>query len=241
MKLMDTAELFRRGRSSKSEPMKFVVLCLAFSCMYVSLNPRFVTHNRQPVNVERSEKFLVCFHTNHINRRGTEVALFDYAHTLLILGGDRYAVRFIAPKHTYLNAIQHVADVKNKFESTFGPFEVYDELVDGWEAIAPGGHSLWGGPGLANITRNLGCKMLYTLKAGTPDDPPSFPQNMLRIPWAIHAVFNTYEPHGYTFAAVSKFLAKSQGSLERCNGRDDVYVDHIVDLPLVSSCATVRA
>ena len=230
-----TAEPFRAASSPKSKCLRFIVTCLLFSCLYITLTPtRFGTQIGLSEKTKRREKFLVCFHASQIGRRGTEVAVFDYAQTLLLLGGDRYAVRFIVPKHAYLNAIQNAADVKLQFESAFGPFEVYDALVAGWEASAQAGNSMLGG-GLANSTRKLGCKMLYTLKAGARNDPPTFPQNLLRIPWAVHAVFTTDEPHGYVFAAVSLYLAKHQGPLKRCNGSEDVYVDHIVDLPLVSS------
>lgn len=128
---------------------------------------------------------IVGFHTNHLRLRGTEVALFDYAHYNEEFLGNKSV---IFARHDGFGAQTDV--VKNhplalaKFESRF-PLILYRD------------------PG--EIDRLLDANsvdFLYAVKKGTIDDldPAS-------TPMGVHAVFKFHEPHGDVYAYFSKWLS----------------------------------
>mmetsp|Transcript_29285 Transcript_29285/g.49212 ORF Transcript_29285/g.49212 Transcript_29285/m.49212 type:complete len:389 (-) Transcript_29285:108-1274(-) len=161
---------------------------------------------------------------NQINRRGVEVASFDYAKGLqqmLTPAGDpKYRVRFVTSKDVKDEGDKTFPKVVFKFESNFGPIITYSGALEG------------GGQRLAAKLRELNCHLFYSLKSGESSFAPYFQPGSLRIPWAVHAVFHTSQPHGTSFAAVSHKLAEDTGLLARCGGNIHTYVDHVVDFPL---------
>jgi hypothetical protein len=120
----------------------------------------------------------------------------------------------------------------SKFIDLCGKISEYSTTEE-WKRDAPGGHWQFGGPGLIKIVRKLDCHLFYSLKSGEVDSPPMFGTRSLRIPWAVHAVFDTAEPHGTSFASLSEDLMISTAQPNPCAvSRDQLYVDAIVDYPI---------
>lgn len=173
----------------------------------------------------------VCLHMNQINRRGVEVASYDYMSSLRESGERSYKIACLAPQHVLDNQAHKVPEVTAKFNALCGGIQAYSCTED-WKISAPGGYWQWGGPGLVNLTRHLNCHLLYSLKSGEIESPPQFTAGTMHIPWAVHAVFNTKEPHGTSFASISEEVARSTAQPNPCAlQRDQLYVDHIVDFP----------
>ena len=172
--------------------------------------------------------FKVCLHLNQLNRRGVEVANYVYVTELQNLhGGKMYEVSCVTPQFVLDEQAPEVPDVIEKFNETCGgSVHGYVSGGHGWEERAPGGAWRYGGPNLVLKLRELRCDMLYGQKAGDLASPPQFDERSLRIPWAVHAVFSSHDPHGTSYAAISQEISSLQ-----CVHDDNhsMYVDYIVD------------
>lgn len=120
----------------------------------------------------------IIFHSGQVSERGTEVALFDYAHYNERLLGNRSICLF--PKDRILSE-----SVNRRFTERF--------LVRYY-----GSHGEWDG-----ILRETGAKGFYSIRYGggmgraeLPSAAPSF----------IHCVFDTRKPYGDVCAAISPYL-----------------------------------
>jgi len=120
----------------------------------------------------------ILFHSNQLSLRGTEVALFDYAHYNEVI---LHNTSIIAVKR---NAQHHPLAVE-KFSKRFTVF-YYDTLEE-----------------LQRIADEQRAEVFYALKSGENDG--IFLHNIKNC---IHVVFRHYEPHGDVYAYVSKWLSQ---------------------------------
>jgi hypothetical protein len=121
----------------------------------------------------------VAFHSNQLGLRGTEIALFDYAHhNERILGNESVII-------TDRNARFHDVKAIQKFGSRF-PVFAYQHVSE-----------------LDAVLAQSGAEVLYCIKAGVRDEVVS-----KNLKTAVHAVFQYYEPHGNVYAYVSEWLSK---------------------------------
>lgn len=120
----------------------------------------------------------VIFHSNQLSLRGTEVALYDYAHyNESLLNNVSYIA---APTKSDLSSL-------DKFLDRFGSERVllYESFSD-----------------LTEFTKKHSISHSYIIKAGYNDgqlipDTKNF----------VHAVFDASQPHGDTYMAISSWLA----------------------------------
>jgi len=146
----------------------------------------------------------ICGLSFQLGLRGTEVAEYDYFNWLEKLYD--YDVMFLS-KHPSIQPFTHPLGIK-KFEDRFGKdkiFYYYDFHKDGEE-----------------ILKNNNVDYLYCIKCGENDNIYSKNPN---IKTGVHAVFQYYQPHGFRYKYISKWLSDLYGGVG--------YVPHMVDLPNV--------
>jgi hypothetical protein len=125
----------------------------------------------------------IAFHSNQLGLRGTEIALYDYAHyNETILGNQSIILTAIDSPFSDAKAIM-------KFGARF-PIYAYAD----WKQAE-------------NILEDLGVNILYCIKAGVADGVVS-----KRCKTVVHAVFKYCEPHGDVYAYISKWLAGEMSS-----------------------------
>ena len=122
----------------------------------------------------------IAFHSNQLSVRGTEVALYDYAHYSETLLGHRSLV-----VHHRLNPNNH-PDALTKFSDRFEVLS-YDHVDQ-----------------LDDLLARHHVDLLYAIKAGKRDGLVS-----KRVPTMVHAVFPTSpgQVHGQSFAFISEWLS----------------------------------
>jgi len=176
------------------------------------------------------KRFKLCMHINQLNRRGIEVANYNY-----IVGLQRFyrvesfEIACLTPEFVLTEQAPQFPDVTEKFNKVCGgTIHGYAPGDDGWKKRAPDGFWHFGGPSMVATLQALKCDMLYSQKSGELRSPPQVDSNSLRIPWAVHAVFQTHQPHGTSFAAISEHMASRQCSRR---GYERIFVDYIVDIP----------
>ena len=121
----------------------------------------------------------IAFHSNQLCLRGTEVALYDYAHF------NEWLLQNSSIIVTPRNSFNHVAEAIQRFGARFEVF-FYESLDHLWEIL------------LAESV-----ELLYCIKSGQNDGIVS-----PVCKTAVHAVFGYCEPHGDYYAYVSDWLAK---------------------------------
>ncbi|HXZ54503.1 MAG TPA: hypothetical protein VEH03_03485 [Burkholderiales bacterium] len=129
----------------------------------------------------------IAFHVNHLDIRGTGIAVFDYAnHAERLLGHESLIV---CPSVAAQPMFQDERAAR-RFGQRF-PVHRYERF----EEVDP-------------LLRELGVDVLYAIKAGKRDHVLSHECRTV-----VHAVFQYYEPHGDVYAYVSKWLSEkmSQG------------------------------
>lgn len=120
----------------------------------------------------------IAFQTNQLSVRGTEVALYDYAHFNETLLGNE-SIILTKRKHHF----PHDPEAVKKFNR----FDVF--YYDNWQHAE-------------QILSENNVDVLYTIKAGNVDEVVS-----KNIKTCVHAVFQYYEPHGDVYAYISKWLS----------------------------------
>lgn len=123
----------------------------------------------------------IAFHTNAISIRGTEIALYDYAHyNEEILGNRSIIVSNRDDKHNSKEVIE-------KFEKRFGKVHWYSgkNEIDG-------------------ILKSEKAGIFYMIKQGLNDGLLS---NVAKN--CVHAVFTELEPHGDVYAVISEWMSKT--------------------------------
>lgn len=124
----------------------------------------------------------VAFHSSQLSYRGTEIALYDYAHYGQVLLG-------LSPVIVSPAGSAHHPDIIEKFRKRF-PVYLYQDRAH-----------------LEQIIRQENCEAFYAIKAGVND---GLVFSGIRN-W-VHAVFGHRDPHGDRYAYVSEWLARDQGS-----------------------------
>lgn len=140
----------------------------------------------------------IGFHSEQLGIRGTEVALFDYAKYNRELLGNESFI--IYPTKAGNNDQRSIIKFNKNF-TTYGYHDHRDinTICD-----------------LANLDA------VYYIKSGQNDGKNSNRKNL------IHAVFQSYDPHGDRYAYVSEWLAKHVSFIVK---QSTSFVPHIVDLP----------
>ncbi|CQR74801.1 hypothetical protein SOV_08260 [Sporomusa ovata DSM 2662] len=123
----------------------------------------------------------ILFHTNQLSLRGTEVALFDYAHynEEILHNESIIAVKRAGPH-------PHHPLVVEKFHQRFRVF-YYDTL-----------------PQLQQLAEDEKVDIFYALKSGENDG-----LLLPGVKNCVHAVFMHYDPHGEVYAYISKWLSQT--------------------------------
>lgn len=128
----------------------------------------------------------IAFHSNQLNLRGTEVAIYDYArYSEEYLGNDS----IILAKDPNIWKYSHPLVIK-KFKNRF-PVFFYENFND-----------------VEKILDNNNIDVFYAIKAGINDGVVSKNRKSVN-----HVVFQHYEPHGDVYAYVSEWLGKKYNTL----------------------------
>jgi hypothetical protein len=120
----------------------------------------------------------IAFHTNELNLRGTNVALYDYAHY----------------NEQLLNNTSYIISNKN------ADMSAYKKFIERW----PSRVLLY--DNFSEVDRFLkkeNIEFIYYIKAGSVDG--KMVSNAKNL---IHAVFQHYEPHGEKYVYIAQWLAK---------------------------------
>ncbi len=148
---------------------------------------------------------IVAFHSNQICLRGTEIALFDYAHFNETLLGNR---SIVLAKNNEVSTEDRAKGnhplALDKFRSRF-PLYLYDNV-----------------PEIESILDRHHVDVFYAIKKGVSDGIESRKRKTV-----VHAVFRYYEPHGDVYAYISKWLSDCMA------GGAAPYVPHMINLPRV--------
>lgn len=154
----------------------------------------------------------VCFHSNQAGERGTEVALYDYAHFNEVLLHHKSWIIF-----PDIETVRNGPSLQ-KFQKRFN-VTTY--------TVSPN-CPISGGPELTRTAKKVGCDFLYVIKGGQMLSEPIFPTCVTsdHVHVGFHAVF-AWEPHGSSYAAISRDVTQSQV------GR--AVVPHMVSQPNVPS------
>ena len=125
----------------------------------------------------------IAFLSNKLTLRGTEVALFDYAHFNETLLGNKSII--ITRDFNKLGGSKDIhIEAYNKFNSRF-PVFYYESVRD-----------------IETIIESQGVSVIFIEKAGGAGDGLLI-RNCFNI---IHCVFNTEQPHGNLYCALHEFL-----------------------------------
>jgi glycosyltransferase involved in cell wall biosynthesis len=123
---------------------------------------------------------IIAFHSNAISLRGTEVALYDYAHyNEEILGNESIIISNRNDQH-------NTKEVIEKFEKRFGKIHWYSEKKE-----------------IDNIVNKQKADIFYTIKHGHDDGVIT-----KEAKCCVHAVFRQLEPHGDVYAVISEWMSK---------------------------------
>jgi len=132
----------------------------------------------------------VAFLSNKLTLRGSEVALYDYAHyNETLLGNESFIVT------RDVDRIRHEFDVSleayERFAKRFGRLLFYESMTD-----------------IERHIQEQGIDVLYIIKSGEPHDGLI----TTKCRCVVHAVFNPTRPHGDRFAVIHEQLNKLFGT-----------------------------
>lgn len=147
----------------------------------------------------------IAFNLENLSFRGTVTALKDYAQYNMDLLNNKSII-------CYQKDIKNITPDQNFIKSN----EVFEYFNDRYDMVEYTDMS-----DLDIKLKKHNTDYAYFLKAGFDDGIMTKDIKSL-----IHCVFNNYQPHGYRYAYVSKWLAQAASE----NTRD--YVPHIVNLPM---------
>ena len=133
----------------------------------------------------------IAFYSPHLSLRGTEVAMYDYAHYNETILGNKSIIIY------HPNARQNHPSTIEKFENRFEVYELVGPEFDfGWQAE----HVV---PLLDKVLLEEGCDAVYMQKGGKNDGVVSRVCRTL-----ILCCSNYNDPHGDRYAYVSHWLSK---------------------------------
>jgi FkbM family methyltransferase len=156
----------------------------------------------------------MAFHLSNFSVRGSEVAIYDYAHGYKhILGGDVLIVadEGIRGRVDLKGRSTYCESVKDRFESEFGVVRLYGTRDE-----------------LEYILEEEGCGALYILKSGENDGFKSD-----RIPTIVHCVFicNRNEEHGDVYGGISVDVVGKYYNRSRDLTYEAPVVGHVCRIP----------
>ena len=129
---------------------------------------------------------IVAFHTSQLSERGTEVALYDYAHyNETILGNRSIVVTPAAPETCNPSVLA-------RFRQRFEIVHYEDPARLEAEALIP-----------------RGVDVFYCIKRGVPDA-----LDIRKLKFCVHVIFREHQPHGDVYAYVSEWLARKMAGAE---------------------------
>jgi len=144
----------------------------------------------------------ILFLENHLNIRGTSVALYDYAHYNETLLGNE-SIIITRPYHMFTHSIDVKKEVYDKFEKRFKVL-YYNQPGD-----------------IQSLIDSERPDWMYVIKAGDKRDGLLGFKNVKLF---VHSVFTTHEPHGDVYSPISEWL--------NIIGKTNIPVlPHIVTLP----------
>jgi hypothetical protein len=124
----------------------------------------------------------IAFLSNRITNRGTEVALYDYAHyNEIFLHNTSVVITRDLQKLSYCQ--DNSTDMFNKLSTRF-PVFLYESTAD-----------------VDKIIKEQGIDFLYVIKGGSNEGLVSKFCKTL-----VHCVFTTYEPHGDIYACIHDYV-----------------------------------
>jgi hypothetical protein len=130
----------------------------------------------------------IAFHCNQLSIRGTEVAMFDYAHFNEELLGNESIVLAKNPDVWPYSDSRAIEKFKNRFGDKVFFYRDKKEIE--------------------NILGENKIDIFYAQKSGHNDGIFSLKRKSV-----IHAVFQDYEPHGNVYAFISEWLSKQYGNV----------------------------
>lgn len=134
----------------------------------------------------------IAFLSNHLSLRGTEVAMYDYAHfneTLL----NNKSIIITRPYEFVKCSIDATPESYKKFSDRFEIF-YYSHIDD-----------------IDSILESQKCDILYVIKGGENEGLMS-----KKIKTIIHCVFNMSRPHGDLYLSVSPYISKKFNNKFEC-------------------------
>lgn len=134
----------------------------------------------------------VAFFVRHFGERGTEVAIYDYAHHNETLLGNQSIIIGFKPETYARHGLVCMPDVLEKFCKRF---RVY--LVNSFADVDP-------------LLRRENVDVYYTLTHGALERHPF--GDVTACAYAVHCVFETRQPHGDTYCAISQQLNERFGT-----------------------------
>lgn len=128
----------------------------------------------------------LAFFVRHFSERGTEVALYDYAHFNETLLGNISILIGFTPQTCADLSLPCIPSVVEKFQKRFRVF-----LVSSFAEVDP-------------LLRQEGVDVYYTLTSGGYESPPF--GDVTACTSAVHCVFDPRFPHGDIYFAISPQL-----------------------------------
>lgn len=144
---------------------------------------------------------IIAFLSNKLTLRGTEVAMYDYAHFNETILGNKSIIITRSYEITK-NEIDSDEKAYKKFSDRF-EMGYYNDISD-----------------IDDLLESFKCDLLYVIKSGQNDKLYS-----KKIKTMIHCVFDMSQPHGDIYVGISDFVVKKYG-----NEKYHV-LPHIINIP----------
>jgi hypothetical protein len=169
----------------------------------------------------------VCFHCNQLCLRGSEIAVYDYAHYNETILGNKSIIAVCA------GTPSTDPKVVKKFQDRFQVFFYNDKIGVNGETHKQPIHSKerknQPSKELELILQNNNCDVLYSLKYGFHDGVIS-----KNVKTCIHCIFMMKHPHGNVYAGIIDWLSKQDGRNKY------PFVPHMVSLPDINADMRVK-
>jgi len=136
--------------------------------------------------ISSAPKKTIAFFVRHFGERGTEVAIYDYAdYNETLLGNESVIIGF-TPETYARHGLVCLPEVLDKFRKRFRVC-----LVNSFDEVAP-------------LLRREQADVYYTLTHGQRETHPF--GDVTACKYVVHCVFETRQPHGDVYCAISQQL-----------------------------------
>jgi hypothetical protein len=150
----------------------------------------------------------IAFYSPHLSERGTEVAMFDFAHYNESILGNKSIIIY------HRDCSKNSPTAVEKFKKRFEVYEIFGPNYDfGWDASVCV-------PMIDRVISEQKCDVLYMQKFGKNEGVYSRVCKNI-----ILCCGNIYDPHGDAYVYVSKWLSQ-----KATNGKVQ-YIPIIIDIP----------